>query len=302
MRAEAAGDPGPWRQQAVLGRSRWDADALRDLVRDYALGPWRCRMPCGRRRDRLLKQGPLLRVRGNTPARQARSPTARSACSPPTCPIAATPSSIASLPAPELGRPAGCRRAAHVPDDVHFATKPAIAVAMLGGRSRRACRSPGLPPAASTAWRGRDGPAPAARATCSGSPARARSGPGARRRWPARRRDRPRLAASAWVRLSAGDGTKGPRLYGWAYLELRLEPGGRLPRARHLDAWPARPAQPQPCAWPTSPPGARRHPARGAVGVEVGAGRSRTRSRPPNRARSPQRDPQLHAGTATSRW
>ena len=37
MRAEAAGDPGPWRQQAILGRSRWDADALRDLVRDYAL-------------------------------------------------------------------------------------------------------------------------------------------------------------------------------------------------------------------------------------------------------------------------
>ena len=33
MRAEAAGDPGPWRQQAVLGRDRWDADALRDLVR-----------------------------------------------------------------------------------------------------------------------------------------------------------------------------------------------------------------------------------------------------------------------------
>ena len=37
MRAEAAGDPGPWRQQAVLGRSRWDADALRDLVREYVL-------------------------------------------------------------------------------------------------------------------------------------------------------------------------------------------------------------------------------------------------------------------------
>src|ERR1700716_2390027 len=37
MRAEAAGDPGPWRQQAILGRGRWDADALRDLVRDYAL-------------------------------------------------------------------------------------------------------------------------------------------------------------------------------------------------------------------------------------------------------------------------
>jgi len=37
MRAEAAGDPGPWRQQAILGRGRWDADALRDLVRDYVL-------------------------------------------------------------------------------------------------------------------------------------------------------------------------------------------------------------------------------------------------------------------------
>ena len=37
MRAEAVGDPGPWRQQAILGRGRWDADALRDIVRDYAL-------------------------------------------------------------------------------------------------------------------------------------------------------------------------------------------------------------------------------------------------------------------------
>src|SRR3954470_8922873 len=37
MRAEAAGDPGPWRQQAILGRGRWEADALRDIVRDYAV-------------------------------------------------------------------------------------------------------------------------------------------------------------------------------------------------------------------------------------------------------------------------
>ena len=37
MRAEGAGDPGPWRQQAILGRSRWEADALRDVVREYAL-------------------------------------------------------------------------------------------------------------------------------------------------------------------------------------------------------------------------------------------------------------------------
>ncbi len=37
MRAEAAGDPGPWRQQALLGRGHWDADALRDVVRDYVI-------------------------------------------------------------------------------------------------------------------------------------------------------------------------------------------------------------------------------------------------------------------------
>src|SRR6187200_1190621 len=37
MRAEAAGDRGPWRQQAILGRGRWEADALRELVRAYAV-------------------------------------------------------------------------------------------------------------------------------------------------------------------------------------------------------------------------------------------------------------------------
>src|SRR5437773_10212979 len=34
-RAEAAGDPGPWRQQAILGRGDWDAE--RDIVRDYVI-------------------------------------------------------------------------------------------------------------------------------------------------------------------------------------------------------------------------------------------------------------------------
>src|SRR3954447_10119680 len=45
MRAEAAGDPGPWRQQALLGRAQWDSEALRDLVRDLCgrdLGRPRC--------------------------------------------------------------------------------------------------------------------------------------------------------------------------------------------------------------------------------------------------------------------
>ena len=37
MRAEAAEYPGPWRQQALLGRDQWEADALRDMVRDYVV-------------------------------------------------------------------------------------------------------------------------------------------------------------------------------------------------------------------------------------------------------------------------
>jgi SRSO17 transposase len=46
MRAEAAGDPGPWRQQALLGRDRWDADALRALVCDYVVDILQTRMRC----------------------------------------------------------------------------------------------------------------------------------------------------------------------------------------------------------------------------------------------------------------
>jgi len=85
MRAEAAGDPGPWRQQALLGRDRWEADALRDVVRDYVI-------------EHLADEDAVLvidetssRVRlpaawpGNILARPARSRIARSACSPRMC-------------------------------------------------------------------------------------------------------------------------------------------------------------------------------------------------------------------------
>ena len=105
MRAEAAGDPGPWRQQAVLGRGRWDADALRDLVRDYALATLAVPEPCwSSTRPASSSRAPHpAGCSGSTPARRARSPTARSACSPPTCPIAATPSSIAGSTCPGAG-------------------------------------------------------------------------------------------------------------------------------------------------------------------------------------------------------
>src|SRR3982751_3078943 len=61
MRAEAAGDPGPWRQQAVLGRAHWDAEALRDGVREYALETLASPgAVLGDRRDRLPQAGPGL--------------------------------------------------------------------------------------------------------------------------------------------------------------------------------------------------------------------------------------------------
>src|SRR5580693_6002281 len=75
MRAEAAGDPGPWRQQAILGRNDWDADGLRDIVRDYVM----------RRAE----------WRGNTLVPQARSRTARSESSLPMFRAAVMRSSIA---------------------------------------------------------------------------------------------------------------------------------------------------------------------------------------------------------------
>src|SRR5262249_34754799 len=41
MRSEAAGDPGPWRQQELLGRDRWNSDALRGLGRECVVGKLR---------------------------------------------------------------------------------------------------------------------------------------------------------------------------------------------------------------------------------------------------------------------
>ena len=90
MRAEAAGDPGPWRQQAILGRGRWDADALRDIVREYALEHLAADdAVLVVDETGFLKQGKAsCGVRGSTPALRARSPTARSACSRPEIEVA----------------------------------------------------------------------------------------------------------------------------------------------------------------------------------------------------------------------
>ena len=83
MRAEAAGDPGPWRQQAILGRGRWDADALRDIVREYVVENlatlmrfWSSMRPAFSSRAR---QPAVSRV--NIPVRRVRLQIARSVCS-----------------------------------------------------------------------------------------------------------------------------------------------------------------------------------------------------------------------------
>jgi DDE superfamily endonuclease len=81
MRAEAAGDPGPWRQQAILGRRDWDADALRDIVRDYVI-------------EHLADDDAVL-VIDNTPVRRARLRTARSVSSLPMFRVMVMRSSIA---------------------------------------------------------------------------------------------------------------------------------------------------------------------------------------------------------------
>ena len=50
MRAEAGGDPGPWRQQAILGRGRWEAAGMpmgcATLCATMCSNTWRRMMPC----------------------------------------------------------------------------------------------------------------------------------------------------------------------------------------------------------------------------------------------------------------
>ena len=90
MRAEAAGDPGPWRQQAILGRGYWVADAgtrtpCATSCAITRLRHWRIPMPF----SCLMR--PVFSSRARRPAvsvgtiqvRLARSPIARSVCSHP---------------------------------------------------------------------------------------------------------------------------------------------------------------------------------------------------------------------------
>jgi hypothetical protein len=135
MRAEAAGDPGPWRQQAILGRGRWDADALRDIVCDYA-------------RETLAENDAVLVIdatgflkQGKASCGVARQYTG-SAGKITNCQIGVFACYVSRhghafidralyLPKAWTDDPARMK-AAHVPAETRFATKPALAGAMIG--------------------------------------------------------------------------------------------------------------------------------------------------------------------------
>jgi len=226
MRAEAAGDPGPWRQQAILGRGRWEADALRDLVRDYAL-------------EALADAEAVLVIdetgflkQGEASCGVARQYTG-SAGKVTDCQVGVFAAYVSrhghafvdrALYLPEAWTDDPARLpAAHVPPGVTFATKPRLALAMIG----RAIAA-GVP----FAWVAADsvygvGEIETALRRAGKGYVLGVNGSHPFTSWG----DKPPVAgtaeaiaralpASAWARLSAGEGTKGPRLHDWAYLEL----------------------------------------------------------------------------------
>ena len=226
MRAEAAGDPGPWRQQAILGRGRWDADALRDIVRDYvveALGTDDAVLVIDE--TGFLKQGKASCGVGRQYTGSAGKIT--------NCQIGVFAAYVSRhghafidrglyLPKAWTGDPARMA-GSHVPTGTTFATKPALAVQMID-RAIRA-RVPFAWVAADSVYGVGDIEQALRRAgkgyvlgvnanhhfgSWAGKPSIAGTADEIARS----------LDPSAWRRLSAGEGTKGARLHDWAYLEL----------------------------------------------------------------------------------
>ena len=226
MRAEAAGDPGPWRQQAILGRGHWDADALRDIVRDYAV-------------ETLADPEAVLVIdetgflkQGHASCGVARQYTG-SAGKITNCQIGVFASYVSqhghafidrALYLPKAWAEAPVRRSrAHVPEAVEFATKPAIARSMI--ERVLSTKVPFSWVAADSVYgvgdieivlrragKGYVLGVSSKHAFNSWGKAYAVSGTAG-----SIAED---LPPEAWQRLSAGAGTKGERLHDWAYLDL----------------------------------------------------------------------------------
>jgi SRSO17 transposase len=226
MRAEAAGDPGPWRQQAVLGRGRWEADALRDVVRDFAL-------------EELADTDAVLVVDETGFLKQGKSSCGvgrqytGSAGKITNCQIGVFAAYVSrhghalidrALYLPKAWAEDSARRsAAHIPETVEFATKPRLALRMI----KRAIAA-GVP----FAWVAADtvygaGEIEMALRRAGRGYVLGVTGTHHAYSWNAlpmvagsAEEIAKALPDSAWRRLSAGEGTKGPRLHDWAYLEL----------------------------------------------------------------------------------
>jgi SRSO17 transposase len=226
MRAEAAGDPGPWRQQALLGRDRWEADALRDVLRDYVI-------------EHLGDEDAVLVIdetgflkQGKASCGVARQYTG-SAGKITNCQIGVFASYVSRhghafidralyLPKAWTDDPARLK-ATSVPAQIGFATKPRLAAAMI--ERAIAARVPFAWVAADTVYgvgdienvlrrAGKGYVLGVSSAHWFGSWRRERSVGGSAEDIAKA------LPASDWQRLSAGAGTKGPRLHDWCYLEL----------------------------------------------------------------------------------
>src|SRR6476620_11152902 len=226
MRAEAAGDPGPWRQQAILGRGQWDADALRDIAGEYAL-------------ETLSDEDAVLVFyetgflkQGKASCGVARQYTG-SAGNITNCQIGVFASYVSRhghafidralyLPKEWTDDPVRLK-ATYVPDNVSFSTKPQLAVEMI----ERALAA-GVP----FRWVAGDSVYGVGdierdlRQAGKGYVLGVNSN-----HWFASWGKPQRVAGTAeeiaktqrrsdWRRLSAGAGTKGPRLHDWCYLEL----------------------------------------------------------------------------------
>src|SRR3954465_8303104 len=226
MRAEAAGDPGPWRQQALLDRSRWEADALRDLVRDDVV-------------ETLADPDAVLVIDETGFLKQGQAacgvgrPYTGSAGKITNCQIGVFAAYVSDkghafidrqlyLPKACTGDPARIT-AAHVPAGIPFATKPHLALGMV----ERAIAA-GVP----FAWVTADtvygvGEIELALRRADKGYVLGVTSQHSFWSWGAEAEGSgtaeeiaTALGEEDWIRLSAGAGTKGPRLYDWAYLEL----------------------------------------------------------------------------------
>src|SRR5471032_2728671 len=226
MRAEAAGDPGPWRQQAILGRGRWDAEALCDIVGDYVL-------------ETLADEEAVLVIdetgflkQGKASCGVARQYTG-SAGKITNCQIGVFAAYVSRhghgfidralyLPKEWTDDPDRLE-AAYVPPDAGFATKPKLATRMIARAI--AASVPFKWVAGDTVYGVGDIEQQLRRAgkgyVLGVSSAHVFRSWGKRQPVAGKAEDIARTRRSSdWKRLSAGAGTKGPRLHDWCYLEL----------------------------------------------------------------------------------